>query len=79
MTTRREFLELAALGVAAAVPGVTRGSALEAKSGRTRGRLPPAIVDWHAHWIAPHVVELLSARTSPRPRRVRAGSTSRRA
>jgi predicted TIM-barrel fold metal-dependent hydrolase len=68
MTTRREFLETAALGVAAAaIPGVTRGSALQASQAARPGGSPPAIVDWHAHWVGPRVVELLSARSSPRP------------
>lgn len=54
MTTRREFL--GALGVAAAA------APLQTK--------PPArtgIVDWHAHWIGPHVIELLEKRGNPRP------------
>jgi uncharacterized protein len=65
MTTRREFLDCAALGLAAAVvPGVARGQALAAAQAAGGA---PAIVDWHAHWVGPRVVELLSARPSPRP------------
>jgi predicted TIM-barrel fold metal-dependent hydrolase len=68
MTTRREFLGTSALGVAAAaLPGVTRGSTVEGSQGTRPGGSPPAIVDWHAHWVGPRVVELLSARASPRP------------
>jgi predicted TIM-barrel fold metal-dependent hydrolase len=64
MTTRREFLETATLGVAAsALPSFTRGAALEtSQAPRASG-----IIDFHAHWVGPKVVELLAARPSPRP------------
>ena len=62
MKTRREFLEATALG-AAAVSGLHNLSALEA----SQAPAAPAIVDWHAHWVGPRVVELLAARPSPRP------------
>src|SRR5215203_1389696 len=64
MTTRREFLETTTLGVAAgALPSFTRGAALEAsQAARAAG-----IIDCHAHWVGPKVVELLAARPSPRP------------
>ena len=68
MTTRRRFLQTTMLGVAAgAVPGFARGTALAGRqTPRTTGATP-AIIDWHAHWVGPRVVELLGARTSPRP------------
>jgi predicted TIM-barrel fold metal-dependent hydrolase len=53
MTTRRAFLQTTTLGLA--------GSAL------AQPPSPASLIDFHAHWIGPHVVELLSRRTSPRP------------
>jgi len=56
-TTRRGFLQTAALGAtAAALPALPSFAADD-----------PAIVDFHAHWVGPHVVELLKARSAPRP------------
>lgn len=54
-SSRRQFLETAALGVAA--------------TARPRAQAPGAgdIIDFHAHWVGPHVVELLGSRPSPRP------------
>jgi predicted TIM-barrel fold metal-dependent hydrolase len=67
MTTRRRFLQTATLGLAAgAVPGLARGSAREARQTRSVGAAP-SIIDWHAHYVGPQVVELLGARPSPRP------------
>jgi len=64
MTTRREFLDAAVLGVAAsAVPSLARGSAVEA--GQAAGAA--GLIDCHAHWVGPKVVELLAGRSSPRP------------
>jgi predicted TIM-barrel fold metal-dependent hydrolase len=68
MTTRREFLERATVAAAAAAaPGLAfaRPSAVDAGQARATGAAP-GIVDWHAHWVGPRVVELLSARPSPR-------------
>jgi len=56
MTTRRAFLQTAALGVASAGLPV-----------RAQPASPRLLIDFHAHWIGPRVVELLGARTSPRP------------
>jgi predicted TIM-barrel fold metal-dependent hydrolase len=42
------------------------GAALDAQATRAAGAAP-AIIDWHAHWVGPRVVELLAARPSPRP------------
>jgi len=53
MTTRRTFLQTTALGIA--------GSAF------AQTPSPASPIDFHAHWIGPHVVELLGKRTSPRP------------
>jgi len=63
-TTRRRFLRTAALGLsAAATPRAAR-----ALVQRSNPQAPPlSIVDWHAHWVGPHVVELLNARSGPRP------------
>jgi predicted TIM-barrel fold metal-dependent hydrolase len=54
MTTRRTFLQTAALGVA--------GSAFAQQPSSST-----SIIDFHAHWIGPRVVELLGQRASPRP------------
>ena len=54
MRTRREFL--GAIGVA--------GAALRPQT-NTPART--GIVDWHAHWIGPRVIELLEKRGNPRP------------
>jgi predicted TIM-barrel fold metal-dependent hydrolase len=54
-TTRRVFLQATTLGIA--------GVALP----RAQPASPRLLIDFHAHWIGPRVVELLSARTSPRP------------
>ncbi|HYM25988.1 MAG TPA: amidohydrolase family protein [Vicinamibacterales bacterium] len=59
MTTRRRFL--GAIGAAAAAPMKAGLRAQTKAAGRT------GIVDWHAHWIGPHVIELLEKRPSPRP------------
>jgi predicted TIM-barrel fold metal-dependent hydrolase len=56
MMARRAFLQATTLGVASA-----------ALPARAQPASPSSIVDFHAHWIGPRVVELLSARTSPRP------------
>ena len=56
MTTRRAFLQATTLGIASA-----------ALPARAQPASPSSIIDFHAHWIGPRVVELLSARTSPRP------------
>ena len=53
MTTRRTFLQTTALGIA--------GSAF------AQTPSPASPIDFHAHWIGPHVVELLGKRSSPRP------------
>jgi hypothetical protein len=68
MSTRRKFLETTALGAAAAaVSGLTGRSALDASQTAGAAGAAPAIIDWHAHWVGPRVVELLAARPSPRP------------
>jgi predicted TIM-barrel fold metal-dependent hydrolase len=65
-TTRRRFLQTTTLGVsAAALPLLAHADALDAPQ---PGAAPGAsIVDWHAHWVGPRVVELLGSRPSPRP------------
>jgi len=55
-TTRRTFLQATTLGVASA-----------ASPARAQPAPLSGLVDFHAHWIGPRVVELLGARTSPRP------------
>jgi predicted TIM-barrel fold metal-dependent hydrolase len=65
-TTRRRFLQSAAIGVsAAALPSFASGATRDAPQSSPAGNA--TIVDWHAHWVGPHVVELLGARPSPRP------------
>src|SRR5262245_926959 len=55
-TTRRAFLRATAVGVtSAALPA------------RAQPVSPASPIDFHAHWIGPHVVELLGKRASPRP------------
>ena len=64
ITTRRRFVQTAALGVSsAALTGLAGDAALAA----SQAPAAPPIVDWHAHWVGPRVVELLGARTAPRP------------
>jgi predicted TIM-barrel fold metal-dependent hydrolase len=69
MKTRRALLQATALGIAGtAFPDLVHGSSSEAEQTATRADSSPrSMVDFHAHWIGPRVVELLSARTSPRP------------
>ncbi len=65
--SRRRFLRAATLGLsAAALPRLIGEDALDA---RQPGAAAPAgsIVDWHAHWVGPHVVDLLAKRAAPRP------------
>ena len=67
MTTRRTFLRTAMLGAAAGTAArFGRGIALEAGQTTRATGATPAIIDWHAHWVGPRVVELLAARPSPR-------------
>src|SRR5436309_9531299 len=69
MTSRRAFLDTLTLGVvAAASPRGARASSTAATAATgQRADGAPSIIDWHAHFVGPHVVELLAARTSPRP------------
>jgi predicted TIM-barrel fold metal-dependent hydrolase len=55
-TTRRAFLRATTLGVAS--------GALPA---RAQQRSSTGLIDFHAHWIGPRVVELLAQRASPKP------------
>jgi predicted TIM-barrel fold metal-dependent hydrolase len=62
--TRRNFLRTTGLGfTAAALSSLGRDQRIEARQAATGA----AIVDWHAHWVGPRVVELLRGRESPRP------------
>jgi predicted TIM-barrel fold metal-dependent hydrolase len=54
MTTRREFLGTTGVFAAALQ---TRPPAPE----------PSGLVDWHAHWIGPRVIDMLEKRGNPRP------------
>jgi predicted TIM-barrel fold metal-dependent hydrolase len=67
MTTRRTFLRTAMLGAAGTAATFGRGTALNAGQATRAAGSAPAIIDWHAHWVGPRVVELLAARPSPRP------------
>src|SRR5689334_20988176 len=60
-TTRRQFLETAGGASAIAWSGFAHAGA------QPRGAARDGIVDFHAHWVGPHVAELLKGRTSPRP------------
>ena len=59
MTTRRSMLKASTLGIA--------GAALPAFATEQATAPPRGLIDFHAHWIGPRVVELLKARTNPRP------------
>jgi len=60
MNDRREFLRKAAAGVAAAgFPRLVQ----DARGQQNGVAATRSIDDWHAHWIGPTVVELLSKRT----------------
>jgi predicted TIM-barrel fold metal-dependent hydrolase len=60
-TTRRRFLQSTGIGASAAAWS-SLGRALGAQAAA-----PTAIVDFHAHWVGPHVVALLRERAAPRP------------
>lgn len=60
-TTRRRFLQATGGASAIAWSGFAHAGA------QPRAATPNGIVDFHAHWIGPHVAELLKGRTSPRP------------
>jgi len=62
-TTRRRFLQTAGFGMSAAALSTLHHDDVFARQATPA----PAIVDWHAHWVGPHVVELLGARAAPRP------------
>jgi predicted TIM-barrel fold metal-dependent hydrolase len=62
-TTRRGFLRTAGVGASAAALSSFGRAATAAR----QTAAPPAIVDFHAHWVGPHVVDLLRGRESPRP------------
>jgi predicted TIM-barrel fold metal-dependent hydrolase len=67
-TTRRALLKAAALGLAgAASPRSARADSSAVDQAGASQASTRAIIDFHAHWIAPRVVELLTARSSPRP------------
>jgi predicted TIM-barrel fold metal-dependent hydrolase len=64
MASRRAFLQLTALGIAGgAVPSVISASGAD----QMLPASSPWPIDFHAHWIGPHVVEMLGKRSSPRP------------
>lgn len=64
-STRRRFLQTTTFGLAA---GALRGeTALDARQSAVAAPAGANIIDCHAHWVGPHVVELLGTRTSPRP------------
>jgi hypothetical protein len=68
MKTRRALLQATALGIAStAFPTLVRGSSSEADQSATPPAATRSLIDFHAHWIGPGVVELLSTRTTPRP------------
>ena len=63
MPSRRQFMQTAAVGLAAGVvPARARERDVEIQPTSRRD-----VIDWHGHWVGPHVVELLASRPSPRP------------
>ena len=65
-STRRRFLKTAAGVAAGAMTEFTAGTPLEAQPASTTAT-GTEVIDFHAHWVGPHVVELLGTRSSPRP------------
>jgi predicted TIM-barrel fold metal-dependent hydrolase len=68
MTTRRHFLQNAAAGlVISSLGGIATGSEAPNRSSQEppEAKARTAIIDTHAHWIGPSVIELLKRRTEP--------------
>lgn len=65
MTTRRTFLHAATLGILGGTWANPGGGSVDAD--QTPSTSPSSIIDFHAHWVGPRVVELLGKRASPRP------------
>ncbi|MBZ5560200.1 MAG: amidohydrolase [Acidobacteriia bacterium] len=63
--TRRQFLQATTLGLAAGA--LSREPALDARQAAGAAPAGANIIDCHAHWVGPTVVDLLKTRTSPRP------------
>ena len=65
MPSRRQFMHTATAGLAVCalpVRAYEQDVATQAAPGASRD-----VIDWHGHWVGPHVVELLAARPLPRP------------
>jgi predicted TIM-barrel fold metal-dependent hydrolase len=67
-STRRRFLRTATIGAAAAALADRRFVAAQTASQAAQHGSPvvASIIDFHGHWVGPHVVELLAGRASPR-------------
>ena len=68
MTTRRQFLRTSAAGiVTSSLAGLAQASVLQRlpEEGSSGPKEKTAIIDTHAHWIGPTVIELLKQRTEP--------------
>jgi predicted TIM-barrel fold metal-dependent hydrolase len=68
MTTRRKFLQTAGAGLAAlnlATSSEIAGAVGAREDGTSGEKAKAAIIDTHAHWIGPSVIELLKKRTEP--------------
>ena len=52
---------------AGALPGRAGEPSLDARQAGAAAPAGSSIIDFHAHWVGPHVVELLAGRSSPRP------------
>lgn len=65
MTTRRAFLQATTLGIASRAFSADAHEQ-SSNAGQASPGTPPAIIDFHAHWVGPTVSELLSKRSSPR-------------
>src|SRR5262245_39913364 len=63
-STRRQFL--ASAGASASAAALSSLGRVSLRAAQTPAA--PAIVDFHAHWVGPHVVELLRAREREAPR-----------
>ena len=64
MNVRRQFLRTTTASLAAAsFSKLLRAAPYEPQEGPAAS--PATVIDWHAHWIGPTVVDLLSKRTTP--------------
>ncbi|HVZ59180.1 MAG TPA: amidohydrolase family protein [Terriglobales bacterium] len=65
MASRRQFLQTAAAGIAGSRLSVFENALTPGTADERPAASKPTIIDTHAHWIGPSVVELLKKRTEP--------------